>query len=81
MVDDVVVEQRGVVEHLHGHGQERGAAAFGLAEGVGGKQQQPRAQHLAHARGDVLLDEREQGTVGERETAEVFVAYVGESNF
>jgi hypothetical protein len=70
------------VEHLDGYGEEGGAGGVGLAEGVGGEEEELGAQHFAHARGDVLLELGEQGSVvGGGEAPQVFGADVVESSF
>ena len=56
VVDDVVVEEGGVVEHFDGGGEEECAAGSGLAEGVGGEECELRAQHFTWVRGDECFD-------------------------
>ena len=52
------------------------------AQGVGGEEEELGTQHFAHARGDVLLELGEQGSVvGGGEAPQVFGADVVESSF
>ena len=80
-VDDVVVQQRGRVDHLD-HGRQRVMIAAAIAAGAGREQQQARAKPLAAAADDVFGNLADQHDVGREARAQhgVHFGHIGPDN-